>query len=103
MFLHRYALAIGWPVPLLKKIMSSRDIAEAMAFDRLHPFGDYREDVRSAIVASTIANCHRSSKTKPFSVSDFMPKFSDKKDKKTLNDKIREVFGIGPDSSSPSN
>lgn len=94
MFLHRYALAIGWPVPLLEKIMSSRDIAEAMAYDRIAPFGPERSDLRSGIIASVIANANRGKGGKPFTPQDFMPKFGKSK-KKTLTDQICEVFKIG--------
>jgi hypothetical protein len=79
--------------------MSSSDISEAMAYERLEPWGDYRADVRSAIIASTIANAHRSSKSKAYSVDDFMPKFGKNEQEKTLDDEIREVFGIGPNPS----
>ncbi len=98
MFLHRYALAIGWPVPVLRKIMTSADIAEAMAFERMEPIGEYREDLRAALIASTIANCNRSSKSKPFTLSDFMLEFGEKKEK-TIDDDIKEIFGIGDDNS----
>jgi hypothetical protein len=78
--------------------MSSYDIAEAIAFERIEPFGEYREDLRAALIASTIANCNRSSKSKPFSLSDFMLDFSEKK-KRTVEDDIREAFGLGDYSS----
>lgn len=94
MFLHRYALAVGWPVPMLKKVMSSADIAEAMAFERIEPFGEYRDDMRAALIASTIANCHRSPKGKSFTLSDFMLDFSEQKPR-TVDDEILEVFGLG--------
>ncbi len=98
MFLHRYALAIGWPVPVLRKIMTSADIAEAMAFESLEPFGEYRDDLRSALIASTIANCNRGRGSKPYSLSDFMLRFGNT-ESKTVEDEIREAFGIGNNSS----
>jgi len=80
---------------MLKKVMSSADIAEAMAFERLEPFGEYRDDMRAALIASTIANCNRSPKSKPFSLADFMLDFREKK-ARTVDDDILEVFGLGP-------
>lgn len=73
--------------------MSSSDIAEAMAYERIEPFGDHRDDMRAALIASTIANCHRG-KGKAFGISDFMLDFSGKKDN-SLEDDILEVFGLG--------
>lgn len=56
--------------------MSGREVQEWMAFDRISPIGDDRADLRSGIVASVIANCHRT-KGEPFTPQDFMP-FMDK-------------------------
>lgn len=45
-----------------------------LAYRRINPFGEQRGDLRSGIIASTIANCHRDPKRKPtpFRPSDFM-------------------------------
>jgi len=57
--------------------MSSREFAEWMAYCEVEPFGEERADLRSAIVASTVANAHRDPKRrrKPFRPLDFMPRF----------------------------
>ena len=52
--------------------MSSRELSEWIAFAGIEPFGDQRADLRSAIVAATVANCHRAT-GKAFAPSDFMP------------------------------
>lgn len=54
--------------------MSSRQIAEWMAFFQLEPFGYDADMLGHGIVASTIANVFRSKNQKPFSPADFMPK-----------------------------
>lgn len=43
----------------------------------MEPFGEERADLRSAIVACTVANAFRDPKKhpKPYSARDFMPKF----------------------------
>lgn len=46
-----------------------------MAYARLEPFGEERADLRAGIIASTVANVHRSRKQRPMKPSDFMPKF----------------------------
>lgn len=83
--------------------MSSADIAEAMAYDRIEPFGEHRADLRAGIIASTIANVNRTKKTdKEYKPVEFMPTFKPRTKAKVLAEKIREVFNIG-DNSKPSN
>jgi hypothetical protein len=55
--------------------ISSRDFAEWMAYSRLEPWGEERDDLRMGIVASTIANVNRSKNQKPYKPSDFIPDF----------------------------
>jgi len=61
---------------LLARI-SSRELSEWMAYERLEPFGERRADLRSAIVASTVANTARDEKkrNRPFKPEEFMPEF----------------------------
>lgn len=57
--------------------ISSREFTEWIAYNRIEPFGEKRADIRSAIVASVIANVNRDKKKKPspFKTDDFMPEF----------------------------
>ncbi len=57
--------------------MTSEELSEWMAYDKLDPVGEYRGDVQAGIIASVLANVARQAfgkkgakKTKP---SDFMP------------------------------
>lgn len=52
--------------------ISSAELTEWQAFYDLEPFGDIRADLRSGIVASTLANVMGDPK-KPTSPKDFMP------------------------------
>lgn len=70
--------------------MSSRELAEWMAYDRIEPFGDERADLRSAIVASTFANIH-ARKGKSFAPVDFMP-FTEKPKEQALSTRILGFF-----------
>lgn len=73
--------------------MSSRELSEWIAFNAIQPFGETRADLRSAIIASTVANCHRTSGT-PFKVADFMP--YEEKHKNEPGDalkQLRAMFG----------
>ena len=93
LFLHRYAIEIGWPVPLLKRVMSSADIAEAMAFNRLEPFNSFKDDYRHSVLCWLIARVNGSKTAK---VEDFMPCYrGDKKQSNRIDQQIREAFKIG--------
>lgn len=72
--------------------MSSMELSEWIAFNAISPIGDDRADLRSGIVASVIANCHRT-KGQPFKPVDFMPFASDDKDPKSAFDDLRKMMG----------
>ncbi|TXH06678.1 MAG: DUF4035 domain-containing protein [Rhodocyclaceae bacterium] len=72
-FSFRLALSLGMPVRELLARIGSDELTEWMAFYQLEPFGDFRADFRSGIVASTFANANRSKEAKPFTPGDFMP------------------------------
>ena len=65
--------------------MSSREFSEWIAFYSLEPFGEDREDLRSGIVASVVANTVRDpeSQPEPFQPADFMPRFGAEDEEET--------------------
>ncbi len=65
--------------------MTSREITEWIAYDSLEPVGALRGDVQAALVAATVANCHRASKSKPFRIADFLP-FRSRRDERRGGD-----------------
>lgn len=50
--------------------MSADEWQSWIAYDRLSPIGPLRADLRAAIVAQTVANCHSA---RPMKRTDFMP------------------------------
>jgi hypothetical protein len=46
-----------------------------MAYYQVEPFGEHRGDIRSAIVAQTVANVNRPKGRKPWTLDDFLPKY----------------------------
>lgn len=50
-------------------------MCEWMEYARRKPFGEERADLRSGIIAATIANANRGKGSKRFKPSDFMPQF----------------------------
>jgi len=73
--------------------MSSADIAEAMAFNRLEPFNSFKDDYRHSVLCWLIARVNGSKTAK---VEDFMPCYrGDKKQSNRIDQQIREAFKIG--------
>jgi hypothetical protein len=76
--------------------MTSLQFAEWMAYSRLEPWGEEREDLRAGIVASTIANVNLRKGKKPFKPQDFMPSFepvSEEEQAARLLAKMRMALG----------
>jgi len=55
--------------------MSSYEFSEWIAYAQIEPFGEYRDDLRSALIASVMANAWRGSKSKPYKIKDFLLNF----------------------------
>ena len=73
-FAFRLSLALGCLHPdYLLAHITSRQLTEWMLFYEAEPWGSDMDFLRSGIVASTIANCHRDSRKPAFKPSDFMP------------------------------
>jgi hypothetical protein len=69
--------------------MSSHELSEWMAFFRLEPFGEERQDLRAAIVAQTIANVNRGAGRPPYKLSDFILEFDRQpKEPQSVEDQI---------------
>jgi hypothetical protein len=53
--------------------MSSQELSEWMAYDRLEPIGWARVDLIGGLICSLLANSNRKRGAAPFKPSDFMP------------------------------
>ena len=74
-------MSLGVPSPReLYSRLTSSEITTWLAYYMLDPMGGEREDLRSGIIAATIANVNRGKGTQPFEPSDFMPKFGPEKE-----------------------
>jgi len=69
--------------------ITSRQFAEWMAYSRLEPWGEDRDDLRMGIMASVIANSNRGKGKKPYKPQDFMPNF-EPEDEAAAIERIRE-------------
>jgi hypothetical protein len=55
---------------------SSMELARWRAYEKIEPFGDWRADVRAALIASEVRNTLRSKESdKVWSADDLMPTF----------------------------
>jgi len=63
------------PVGAMLSSMSSSEFAEWVAYYQIEPWGETRADLRSGIVASTIANVWRGKGKKAYSADEFIPDF----------------------------
>lgn len=68
--------------------MSALELTEWIAYNRIEPIGPQRADLAAGIVASTVANAHRS-KGPSFKPQDFMAYVE--KPKKTPLDALNEL------------
>lgn len=62
------------PVAEMLRRMSASEICEWAAYFGIEPWGSVREDARTALIASTMANLWSKRRYK---VEDFMPKYGD--------------------------
>lgn len=71
--------------------MPARIYNEWLAYYEVEPFGEERADLRSAIIASTMANMWRGKKSRRFKIQQFMPNFEKPKplDGELLLQKLR--------------
>ena len=82
-------------------LLTSSQLSEWEAYDKLDPVGDWRSDYRMANIMAMIANVNRDSKKKPepYNILDFMPEWDGSKEEKqqSVEDQKRillEAFGI---------
>lgn len=80
--------------------MLHSEFVDWQAYYRLEPFGEWRADVRSGIVASTMANIWRGKNGRRMSAKDFMPEFGQhatnpEKQTEFLVKKLMGLFGRG--------
>jgi len=79
---------------LLSRV-SSRELAEWMAFYQLEPWGTETEDWRAGLIASTVANANRDQKRRrrPYEPQDFMPR-RDVRPKETEEQPVEDQIAI---------
>lgn len=53
--------------------MSNDEFESWIAYNRISPIGPLRADLRAAIVAQVMVNCHIGRNQRPFKRTDFMP------------------------------
>jgi len=79
----------------LLESVDSRELSEWAAYHSIEPIGSFRSDLQAGIVASVMANCHRSQKSsKTFQPMDFMP-IGDHNKKKDMTGADMKAMMVG--------
>lgn len=94
MFQFRLSLALGIPRRLLLKSIDSEEYSYWLAMSRIEYIGEQRSDYRTGIVASVLANIHRSNKSKEFTPIDFMPFERPESKAKIMAKKLKKALGF---------
>jgi hypothetical protein len=94
-FWHRLAIALGMTLKEVQSRVDSAEFSRWQAYYKVEPFGEERADMRSAVIASTLANIHRG-KGKAYTLNDFMIDFSgkEKKSAKEMSDIFSLFAGV---------
>ena len=94
MFAYQLALKLGYiNVDRMLTEIDSRQLSEWIAFARLEPFDESRADIRSAIIAQTVAAA--SGVKRRFKIEEFMPTYGQREAKQqTLVDAKMVVKGF---------
>ena len=89
-FAYKLALRLGYVnVEAMLRSITSEQFVEWIEYDKLDPFGQWREDYRSAEIVTMLANVNRDAKRKrePFKTTDFLVKFGEQ-----INDKPKQSW-----------
>lgn len=80
-------------VTYMLEIMPISEFFEWIEYNSIEPFGEERDDYRTGIIASTIANVNRTKNSKIYTPDDFIPKFnnSDVKKEQTISQQLKIV------------
>lgn len=73
--------------------MSSEELTEWIAYDQIDPIGREREDLNTAVVASTIANVYRGDRA-PFTLQDFVIQYEEPTPEEQFNQMLA-IYGNG--------
>ncbi len=73
--------------------MTSADISEAMAYERVEPFSRSRNDYWAKCIMALLVNVN-SSRGNSVNPSNFSPPWETPQKQKTLTDKVKEIFGV---------
>lgn len=80
---------------MLRSITAAQ-LIEWMQYDIIEPFGEWRDDWRSAEIVTMLANVNRDSKKRkdPYKVIDFLPKFGEQEQSKPKHQTVKQQVAI---------
>lgn len=74
--------------------MSAREFAEWIAYSRIQPFGEARNDERFGTIAASIVNVYRKKGRKPLDWRTFFPTYDQRKPNRDWRDLLTKVEGL---------
>lgn len=90
-----FRLALAFRDPFITRKMSAKRFAEWMAYEQtVGPFGELRDDWRTAQVVATIRNSHATKREDLVTVEDCLLKFVPPKPKQTWQEQQQIAFMI---------
>ena len=92
----RLAKRFGMPVSVLQQSMDAREFAEWLAYDKMDPIGDERQEYMLAQIPYIFALVNAGKKGRKIKLSDFLPKHGPKRraSNKDLAGKFRAFAGM---------
>lgn len=76
----------------MQQEISSADFAELLAYYRIDPWGEQRDDLRTALLCSVIANALASGKGRRFKLADFLLDFEAELKKPQTAKQMEAIF-----------
>jgi hypothetical protein len=74
--------------------LSATQIAEWEAFDKLEPIGKLRDDYRTALLCTLIANMFSNKKSKPAKLTDFLLQWDKKPKKRQTIEEMKSMLQL---------
>lgn len=78
---------------MVKKMMSSADITEAMVYEKIDPFQSQKIDYWAKCIMALLVNIN-ASRGNSVNPSKFAPPWERQHKRETLEDQVKKVFGI---------
>jgi len=94
-FKHRLALALGRTIAEMEHTMGAGEYADWVEYYAAEPWGAYRDNLHTGIIASVIANVHRGKKGKAVKPADFLLRSRDDQRQSDTKQSLSYLRAVG--------